>query len=65
MTWASIDPPEIVDPIPVKLVRPFLFIIHDVETWSILFSGRVLNPQPEGKIYYEWSSNPTNACLGS
>ncbi len=32
------------DPIEVKIDRPFIFLIRDVETGTVLFIGRVLNP---------------------
>lgn len=32
------------DPIRFDVNRPFLFVLHDVETGSILFMGRVMNP---------------------
>jgi serpin B len=33
-----------VQPIEVKIDRPFIFLIRDISTDSILFIGRVLNP---------------------
>jgi serpin B len=35
-------PPE--EPIVVNVNRPFIFLIRDIETGSLLFMGRVLNP---------------------
>lgn len=35
-------PPE--EPVEVTVNRPFVFLIHDIETGSILFVGRVVNP---------------------
>ncbi|MBA7621050.1 hypothetical protein ES703_28407 [subsurface metagenome] len=35
-------PPE--EPVEVTVNRPFIFLIHDIETGSILFIGRVVNP---------------------
>ena len=32
------------EPIEVKIDRPFIFLIRDVETGTLLFVGRVLNP---------------------
>ncbi|MDP3955293.1 MAG: serpin family protein, partial [bacterium] len=32
------------EPIEVKIDRPFIFLIRDVETGTVLFIGRVLNP---------------------
>jgi serpin B len=32
------------EPIEVKIDRPFIFLIRDIETGSLLFVGRVLNP---------------------
>lgn len=35
------EPPP---PIVMKIDRPFIFVIHDIETGAILFVGRVMNP---------------------
>jgi len=35
-------PPE--EPVEVNANRPFVFLIHDIETGTILFVGRVINP---------------------
>jgi len=32
------------EPVDVALDRPFIFLIHDIETGAILFIGRVVNP---------------------
>jgi serpin B len=32
-------------PLEVSIDRPFIFLIRDLETQSILFMGRVLNPE--------------------
>jgi len=37
----SVPPP----PLPVKIDRPFLFIIRDMETGTLLFLGRVVHPK--------------------
>jgi len=31
-------------PVEVKIDRPFIFLIRDIATGSIIFVGRVLNP---------------------
>ena len=35
------------DPIEVTVDRPFIFLIRDIGTGTVLFLGRVLNPAPE------------------
>jgi serpin B len=32
------------EPVTVNIDRPFIFMIRDIETGSLLFMGRVLNP---------------------
>lgn len=32
------------EPVEVRIDRPFIFIIHDIPTGSVIFAGRVLNP---------------------
>jgi serpin B len=31
-------------PLEVTIDRPFIFLIHDIETGAVLFVGRVVNP---------------------
>lgn len=42
MTSAEMDEPE---PILLSIDRPFIYLIRDIRTGSILFVGRVMNPQ--------------------
>jgi serpin B len=42
VTMPTSAPPE--EPIVVNINRPFIFLIRDIETGSLLFMGRVLNP---------------------
>ncbi len=35
---------EIDKPIPVIVDRPFIFLVYDIETGTILFIGRVMDP---------------------
>jgi serpin B len=37
--------PPMEDAVIMKLDRPFLFLIRDENTGTILFAGRVLNPE--------------------
>ena len=32
------------DPVPFSVDRPFIFVLQDIETESILFMGRVVDP---------------------
>ena len=34
------------EPIPVTVNRPFIFLIRDTATGTVLFLGRVMNPNP-------------------
>ena len=36
------------EPIPVTVNRPFMFLIRDTATGTVLFLGRVMNPDPVG-----------------
>ena len=36
------------EPIPVTVNRPFIFLIRDTATGTVLFLGRVMNPDPAG-----------------
>ena len=36
------------EPIPVTVNRPFIFLIRDTATGTVLFIGRVMNPDPAG-----------------
>ena len=37
------------EPIPVTVNRPFIFLIRDTATGTVLFLGRVMNPDPAGE----------------
>ena len=32
------------EPVEVRIDRPFIFLIRDIQTGSIIFVGRVINP---------------------
>jgi serpin B len=32
------------EPVPVKIDRPFIFLIRDIETGALIFVGRIVNP---------------------
>ncbi len=36
---------EMVEQVELKVDRPFIFVIRDDDTGSLLFAGRVLNPE--------------------
>jgi hypothetical protein len=44
MMAGSAPGPKPKEPVTVTLNRPFIFLIHDIETGAILFIDRVLNP---------------------
>jgi serpin B len=35
-------------PVELRIDRPFIFLIHDLQTGTILFAGRVVNPRLKG-----------------
>jgi serpin B len=43
----TIDEPTEPPPIIMKIDRPFIFLIRDIKTSTILFVGRVMNPASE------------------
>jgi serpin B len=42
---AGLMAPGISEPVKITIDRPFLFLIRDTETGTILFIGRVLDPR--------------------
>ena len=41
---ASSPGPKLEETVTVTIDRPFIFLIRDIETGAIMFTGRVLNP---------------------
>ncbi len=47
LVGAALDEPTEPPPIIMRIDRPFIFLIRDIETNTILFVGRVMNPAGE------------------